>query len=69
MASLHYADAHVMNKGMNAFFVFWGFQAFPDNAVRREVEHLPAVCINENCTWKGTIKEYEVSSFHAHGTR
>ncbi|CAG05243.1 unnamed protein product, partial [Tetraodon nigroviridis] len=35
--------------------------AFPDNAVRREVEHLPAVCINENCTWKGTIKEYELS--------
>lgn len=38
-------------------------QAFPDNAVRREVEHLPAVCINENCTWKGSIKEYEVSRF------
>lgn len=36
-------------------------QAFPDNAVRREVEHLPASCINESCTWKGSIKEYEVS--------
>uniref|UniRef100_A0A674P611 TNF receptor-associated factor n=1 Tax=Takifugu rubripes TaxID=31033 RepID=A0A674P611_TAKRU len=35
--------------------------AFPDNAVRREVEHLPAACINENCTWKGTIKEYELN--------
>ncbi|XP_015734183.2 TNF receptor-associated factor 2 isoform X2 [Coturnix japonica] len=33
--------------------------AFPDNAARREVESLPAVCINEGCTWKGTIKEYE----------
>lgn len=36
-------------------------QAFPDNAARREVESLPAVCINEGCTWKGTIKEYEVN--------
>ncbi|NWU69540.1 TRAF2 factor, partial [Pterocles burchelli] len=34
--------------------------AFPDNAARREVESLPAVCINSGCTWKGTIKEYEV---------
>ncbi|XP_072841049.1 TNF receptor-associated factor 2 isoform X2 [Pogona vitticeps] len=33
--------------------------AFPDNAARREVESLPAVCINEGCAWKGTIKEYE----------
>ncbi|XP_048368449.1 TNF receptor-associated factor 2 isoform X3 [Sphaerodactylus townsendi] len=33
--------------------------AFPDNAARREVESLPAVCINEGCMWKGTIKEYE----------
>ncbi|XP_074066745.1 TNF receptor-associated factor 2 isoform X2 [Macrotis lagotis] len=33
--------------------------AFPDNAARREVESLPAVCVNEGCTWKGTIKEYE----------
>ncbi|GAB0198315.1 TNF receptor-associated factor 2 isoform X3 [Grus americana] len=33
--------------------------AFPDNAARREVESLPAVCINAGCTWKGTIKEYE----------
>uniref|UniRef100_A0A1A8JQP2 Peroxisome proliferator-activated receptor gamma, coactivator 1 alpha n=1 Tax=Nothobranchius kuhntae TaxID=321403 RepID=A0A1A8JQP2_NOTKU len=35
--------------------------AFPDNAVRREVESLSAVCINESCTWKGTIKEYELN--------
>ncbi|NXG52684.1 TRAF2 factor, partial [Psilopogon haemacephalus] len=34
--------------------------AFPDNAARREVESLPAVCINTGCTWKGTIKDYEV---------
>ncbi|XP_044295962.1 TNF receptor-associated factor 2 isoform X3 [Varanus komodoensis] len=33
--------------------------AFPDNAARREVESLPAICVNEGCTWKGTIKEYE----------
>ncbi|XP_014841194.1 PREDICTED: TNF receptor-associated factor 2-like [Poecilia mexicana] len=35
--------------------------AFPDNAVRREVESLSAVCINEDCTWEGTIKEYELN--------
>uniref|UniRef100_A0A665TGG0 TNF receptor-associated factor n=1 Tax=Echeneis naucrates TaxID=173247 RepID=A0A665TGG0_ECHNA len=35
--------------------------AFPDNAVRREVENLSAVCINESCTWKGSIKEYEMN--------
>ncbi|XP_065821920.1 uncharacterized protein [Labrus bergylta] len=35
--------------------------AFPDNAVRREVEHLSAVCINESCTWKGSIKDYEMN--------
>ncbi|XP_064533399.1 TNF receptor-associated factor 2 isoform X4 [Pseudopipra pipra] len=33
--------------------------AFPDNAARREVESLPAMCINSGCTWRGTIKEYE----------
>ncbi|XP_061055569.1 TNF receptor-associated factor 2 isoform X1 [Eubalaena glacialis] len=33
--------------------------AFPDNAARREVESLPAVCSSEGCTWKGTLKEYE----------
>ncbi|KAL4609375.1 TNF receptor-associated factor 2-like isoform X1 [Arapaima gigas] len=36
-------------------------QAFPDNAARREVEGLAAVCRNEGCAWKGTIKEYELS--------
>lgn len=35
-------------------------QAFPDNAARREVEALAAVCPNEGCTWTGTIKEFEV---------
>lgn len=35
-------------------------QAFPDNAARREVEALAAVCPNEECTWMGTIKEFEV---------
>ncbi|XP_019949664.1 TNF receptor-associated factor 2 isoform X2 [Paralichthys olivaceus] len=35
--------------------------AFPDNAARREVESLAAVCPNEGCTWTGTIKEFEVS--------
>ncbi|KAM3825764.1 TNF receptor-associated factor 2 isoform 3-T3 [Vipera latastei] len=33
--------------------------AFPDNAARREVESLPAICPQQGCTWKGTIKEYE----------
>ncbi|KAJ6633663.1 hypothetical protein lerEdw1_014333 [Lerista edwardsae] len=32
---------------------------FPDNAARREVESLLALCVNEGCAWKGTIKEYE----------
>ncbi|XP_075936394.1 TNF receptor-associated factor 2-like [Anarhichas minor] len=35
--------------------------AFPDNAVRREVENLSAVCINESCSWKGSIKDYELN--------
>ncbi|XP_068166741.1 TNF receptor-associated factor 2 isoform X1 [Antennarius striatus] len=34
--------------------------AFPDNAARREVEALAAVCPNEGCSWTGTIKEFEV---------
>ncbi|KAG8518663.1 LOW QUALITY PROTEIN: TNF receptor-associated factor 2, partial [Galemys pyrenaicus] len=34
--------------------------AFPDNAARREVESLPAVCPSEGCSWKGTLKDYEV---------
>ncbi|XP_006109389.2 TNF receptor-associated factor 2-like isoform X2 [Myotis lucifugus] len=34
--------------------------AFPDNAARREVESLPAICPSDGCTWKGTLKEYEV---------
>ncbi|KAK1333930.1 hypothetical protein QTO34_004928 [Cnephaeus nilssonii] len=33
--------------------------AFPDNAARREVESLPAICSNDGCAWKGTLKEYE----------
>lgn len=33
--------------------------AFPDNAARREVEGLPAICDNNGCSWRGTIKEYE----------
>ncbi|XP_067087407.1 TNF receptor-associated factor 2-like [Osmerus mordax] len=35
--------------------------AFPDNAARREVEALSAVCPNEGCTWTGNIKEYELN--------
>uniref|UniRef100_A0AAV2MPI4 TNF receptor-associated factor n=1 Tax=Knipowitschia caucasica TaxID=637954 RepID=A0AAV2MPI4_KNICA len=35
--------------------------AFPDNAARREVEALAAVCPNEGCTWTGTIKEFEAN--------
>ncbi|EPY90014.1 hypothetical protein CB1_000059004 [Camelus ferus] len=37
--------------------------AFPDNAARREVESLPAVCPSDGCTWKGTLKEYETRAF------
>ncbi|XP_077418102.1 TNF receptor-associated factor 2-like isoform X2 [Vanacampus margaritifer] len=33
--------------------------AFPDNAARREVEALAAICPNEGCTWSGTIKDFE----------
>ncbi|XP_057578951.1 TNF receptor-associated factor 2 isoform X2 [Hippopotamus amphibius kiboko] len=36
--------------------------AFPDNAARREVESLPAICPSEGCTWTGTLKEYEVAA-------
>ncbi|KAM8887288.1 TNF receptor-associated factor 2-like isoform 2-T3 [Spinachia spinachia] len=35
--------------------------AFPDNAARREVEALAAICPNEECSWTGTIKEFEAS--------
>lgn len=35
--------------------------AFPDNAARREVESLPAICNNNECSWRGTIKEYEAT--------
>ncbi|XP_028664597.2 TNF receptor-associated factor 2 [Erpetoichthys calabaricus] len=35
--------------------------AFPDNAARREIENLPAVCSNPGCVWKGSIREYEAS--------
>ncbi|XP_075690890.1 TNF receptor-associated factor 2 [Rhinoderma darwinii] len=35
--------------------------AFSDNAARREVESLPAFCTNNECTWRGTIKEYEAN--------
>nr|XP_030694112.1 TNF receptor-associated factor 2 isoform X2 [Globicephala melas] len=43
--------------------------AFPDNAARREVESLPAVCSSEGCTWKGTLKEYEGSWSERGGPR
>ncbi|KAG2455967.1 TRAF2 factor, partial [Polypterus senegalus] len=36
--------------------------AFPDNAARREIENLPAVCSNPGCVWKGSIREYEVEN-------
>ncbi|XP_061622374.1 TNF receptor-associated factor 2-like isoform X7 [Phyllopteryx taeniolatus] len=40
--------------------------AFPDNAARREVEVLVAVCPNEGCTWTGTIKDFEVEKEKIH---
>uniref|UniRef100_A0A4W3J001 TNF receptor-associated factor n=1 Tax=Callorhinchus milii TaxID=7868 RepID=A0A4W3J001_CALMI len=35
--------------------------AFPDNAARREVESMLAVCINQGCSWKGTVRQYETT--------
>ncbi|KAM9735132.1 TNF receptor-associated factor 2 isoform 1-T3 [Menidia menidia] len=34
-------------------------EAFPDNAAGREIASLPARCLNQDCTWTGSIKEYE----------
>lgn len=34
-------------------------EAFPDNAARREIASLPARCLNQGCSWTGSIKEYE----------
>lgn len=36
-------------------------QVFPDNAAGREIASLPARCLNEGCSWTGSIKQYEVS--------
>ncbi|XP_074545931.1 TNF receptor-associated factor 2 [Halichoeres trimaculatus] len=35
-------------------------EAFPDNAAGREIASLPARCLNEGCSWTGSIKEYEL---------
>lgn len=35
-------------------------QVFPDNAAGREIASLPARCLNQGCSWTGSIKEYEV---------
>ncbi|XP_029024338.1 TNF receptor-associated factor 2 [Betta splendens] len=34
-------------------------EAFPDNAAGREIASLPARCLNQDCNWTGSIKEYE----------
>ncbi|KAM9306873.1 TNF receptor-associated factor 2 isoform 1-T2 [Pholidichthys leucotaenia] len=34
-------------------------EAFPDNAAGREIASLPARCLNQGCSWSGSIKEYE----------
>uniref|UniRef100_A0A671YW81 TNF receptor-associated factor n=1 Tax=Sparus aurata TaxID=8175 RepID=A0A671YW81_SPAAU len=34
-------------------------QVFPDNAAGREIASLPARCLNQGCSWTGSIKEYE----------
>ncbi|KAM8872716.1 TNF receptor-associated factor 2 isoform 1-T2 [Synchiropus picturatus] len=34
-------------------------EAFPDNAAGREIASLPAKCLNEGCSWTGSVKEYE----------
>lgn len=35
-------------------------QVFPDNAAGREIASLPARCLNQDCSWTGSIKQYEV---------
>ncbi|MEQ2291908.1 hypothetical protein AMECASPLE_017679 [Ameca splendens] len=34
-------------------------EAFPDNAAGREIASLPARCLNQDCSWTGSIKDYE----------
>ncbi|XP_062340549.1 TNF receptor-associated factor 2 isoform X1 [Osmerus eperlanus] len=34
-------------------------EAFADNAAGREIASLPAKCLNEECSWCGTVKDYE----------
>uniref|UniRef100_A0A672ZJ86 TNF receptor-associated factor n=1 Tax=Sphaeramia orbicularis TaxID=375764 RepID=A0A672ZJ86_9TELE len=36
-----------------------GNEAFPDNAAGREIASLPARCLNQGCSWTGSIKDYE----------
>uniref|UniRef100_A0A8C4NP17 TNF receptor-associated factor n=1 Tax=Eptatretus burgeri TaxID=7764 RepID=A0A8C4NP17_EPTBU len=32
---------------------------FPDRAAKREIEGLPAKCINTGCSWSGVVRNYE----------
>uniref|UniRef100_UPI00358FDF79 TNF receptor-associated factor 2-like n=1 Tax=Myxine glutinosa TaxID=7769 RepID=UPI00358FDF79 len=32
---------------------------FPDRAAKREIEALPAKCINTGCSWSGVVRHYE----------
>ncbi|TNM92014.1 hypothetical protein fugu_019026 [Takifugu bimaculatus] len=34
-------------------------EVFPDNAAGREIASLPARCLNQGCSWTGSIKQYE----------
>uniref|UniRef100_H3C931 TNF receptor-associated factor n=1 Tax=Tetraodon nigroviridis TaxID=99883 RepID=H3C931_TETNG len=34
-------------------------EVFPDNAAGREIASLPARCLNQDCSWTGSIKQYE----------
>lgn len=47
------------------FLLYWVAvlhpQVFPDNAAGREIASLPARCLNEGCSWTGSIKQYEVN--------
>lgn len=58
-ASLHTVTEH-RNQITTDNNLCFSTQAFPDNAARREVVALAAVCPNEGCMWTGTIKEFEV---------
>ena len=47
--------------GLKYICALLSIQMFPDNAVKREMASLQALCINPGCDWKGIFKQYEVN--------